>query len=115
LIVQETDVKAEELGERLKLAREQAGMTQGQLALAVDYDQRSISQWERGIRKIPAVDIPIFASVLNVPIAFFFEGQLEPSDIDDELLRVFHQLPTAESQQTVIQWVRDLKNLLQHD
>jgi transcriptional regulator with XRE-family HTH domain len=108
-------VRAEELGERLKLAREQSGMTQGQLALAVEYDQRSISQWERGIRKIPAVDIPKFSSVLNVPIAFFFEGQLDPSDIDDELLRTFHKLPTMESKQAVIQWIRDLNNLIQHD
>ncbi len=110
----ETNVRAEELGARLKQAREQASMTQGELALAVEYDQRSISQWERGIRKIPAVDIPKFASVLNVPIAFFFEGQLGSSDIDDELLRAFHQLPTSESRQAVIQWIRDLNTLLQN-
>jgi hypothetical protein len=52
--------------------------------------------------------------VLNVPIAFFFEGQLDQADVDDELLRAFHQLPTAESQQTVIQWVHGLHRLLQN-
>jgi len=106
-------VKVEELGARIRIARERAGMTQAELSLAVGHDQRSISQWERGIRKIPAVDIPKFAAVLNVPITFFYAGQIEPSDLDNELLREFHQLPSIASQQTVIQWIRDLHDLLQ--
>lgn len=106
-------MKAEELGGRLRVARERAGMTQTELSLAVGHDQRSISQRERGIRKIPAVDIPKFATVLNVPIMFFYVDQLEPADLDDELLRVFHQLPTLAAQQTFIQWIHDLLDLLQ--
>lgn len=62
----------EELGRRIKDAREQAKMSQRDLADAVDLrDAQSISNYERGITEVPTTRLRRIAEATKQPLAFF--------------------------------------------
>lgn len=93
-------------------------MSQEDLASAVGKDQRAISEYENGKRKVAAADLPIFARILSVPIVYFYEGDAEENPLDQVMLQEFHELPTDEAKQAIIQVVRvfsdTLKSHLEH-
>lgn len=101
-----TLVNQQELGLNIRRARDRIGMSQEALAEAVERDQKAVSEYETGKRKLPATELPKFAQVLGVPISYFFEGQFEMDDLAQLLLHEFHELPTAEDKQAAIQAVR---------
>ncbi len=100
-------------GWRIRQAREHKGMSQEDLAAAVSKDQGAISEYESGKRKLAATDLPLFATVLEVPLMYFFEPETDLHDSDAALLNYFHQLPTAEDQQAMIDVVRVVSTALQ--
>lgn len=102
----ETLMDQVELGKRIRQARERIGMSQEALAEGVARDQKAVSEYENGKRKLPATDIPLFARVLGVPVSYFFEGEFEINDLDQILLQIFHSLPTHEDKHTAIQAVQ---------
>ncbi|MCA0457137.1 MAG: helix-turn-helix domain-containing protein [Chloroflexi bacterium] len=101
-----------ELGKLIRRARERISMSQEGLAEAVERDQKAISEYESGKRKLPATDIPTFAVVLGVPVSYFFEGEFEVDELDQVLLQEFHTLPTIEDKQTALQAVRLISNTI---
>lgn len=101
-----------ELGQRIRQAREAIGLSQRDFSEAVSKDQTAISEYETGKRKVPAVELSLFAQVLQVPVAYFYEGELQPNDLDHLILREFHSLPSLAARQTVLQMVRALSALL---
>lgn len=90
------------LGLRIRQARELRGMSQEDLAAAVSKDQRAISEYENGKRKLAVTDLPAFATVLEVPVLYFFEDEVDAHDLDAALLNYFHELPTPETRQAAI-------------
>ena len=80
------------LGVRIRQARERLGMAQDDLAAAVMKDQRAISEYEHGSRKLSATDLPLFAQALHVPLLYFYEGELTADDLDMMVLSQFHRL-----------------------
>ena len=99
-------MNAIELGQRIRQARERIGMSQEELAVAVERDQKAVSEYENGKRKLPATEIPTYANALGIPISYFFEGVFEVDDLDQLILQEFRALPTTEDKQTAIQVVR---------
>lgn len=97
-----------ELGSRIRQARERLGKSQYDLAEAVNKDQRAISEYEAGKRKLPAIDLPLFARALQVPLLYFYEGEIELADLDHQFLTEFQQLPTADAKNAAIEIVRIL-------
>lgn len=60
-----------ELGQRIKAAREQAGLTQLAFALAMHYSPGSVSRWENG-RNTPDMETLMqIADVLGRPVSYF--------------------------------------------
>lgn len=100
----------EAFGQRLRQARERAGLSQEELARLVGKDQTAISEYERGKRKITITDLPPLANILNVSIDYFFEGELTADDYDRALLREFHQL-SNQAKLDVIEIVRLIRNI----
>ncbi len=98
------------LGSRIRQAREQLGMSQDELAIEVSKDQRAISEYELGKRKLSAADLPIFAQILKVPLLYFYEGEISLQDLDRAMLDEFQQLPSSEAKQTAIEIVRVFSN-----
>ena len=94
------------LGVRIRQARERLGLSQDELAAAVHKDQRAISEYENGKRKLSVTDLPDFAEVLEVSVLYFYEGAATRSDLDEALLLEFQHLPTTEMKQAIIETVR---------
>lgn len=70
------DVK---VGERIRLLREQKGLSQTQLAIRVGYEGRTaISKVEKGERKIQVELIPKFAEVLGTTPEYLMGWKEEP-------------------------------------
>jgi transcriptional regulator with XRE-family HTH domain len=95
-----------ELGQRIRHARERINMSQEELATAVERDQKAVSEYENGKRKLLATELPTFARVLGIPVSYFFEGEYQVDDLDQLLLQEFHTLHTPEDKHTAIQAVR---------
>ena len=99
---------AKVLGSHIRLARERSGLSQEELAVAVARDQRTISEYENGKRKISAADLPEFAKALDVSVLFFYEGEATRYDLDEALLTEFQHVPTQEMKRAIIEVVRVL-------
>jgi len=95
-----------ELGQRIRHARERVDMSQEDLAVAVERDQKAVSEYENGKRKLPATELPTFARVLGVPVSYFFDGEFQIDDLDQLLLQEFHMLQSYEDRNAAIQAVR---------
>ena len=90
------------LGLRIRQARERLGMSQEDLAATISRDQKAISEYENGRRKLAVTDLAMIASALQVPINYFFEEDAALQDLDAALLNYFHQLPSPEDRQALI-------------
>jgi transcriptional regulator with XRE-family HTH domain len=60
-------------GQRLKTARKQKGMTQGELAKRLGVAQNTISRYELGNKSITLSTLYEIAQTLEIPISYFFE------------------------------------------
>lgn len=65
---------------RLKLAREQAGLSQGQVAKLLDYHRPTISEIEAGRRKVTAEELTTFAKIYGVTPGWLLN---ESESLDD--------------------------------
>ena len=79
-------------GARVRQARERRGLSQDELAELIHKDQRAISEYENGKRRLAAVDLPLLARVLDVSLLYFFEDDVNVHDLDRTLLEQFHEL-----------------------
>lgn len=82
------------LGRRLKEARQQKGLSQEKLGVLAGIDEMSASarmnQYERGKHTPDWLTVSRLASVLEVPVAYFYA-----EDDEAALLREFHKLDDA--------------------
>lgn len=67
-------------GTRLRMRRLMMNMTQTELADAVGISFQQVQKYETGFNRISASRLQQFASVLRVPVTFFFDGA--PTDED---------------------------------
>ncbi|MBA3867568.1 MAG: helix-turn-helix transcriptional regulator [Anaerolineae bacterium] len=95
-----------DLGRRIKDRRESIRMTQETLADRTRRDQRSISEYEAGKRRLSAIDLPVFAKALEVSVLYFFESDISDHDFDAALLEQFSRLPTNQAKETAIEMLR---------
>ena len=64
---------AKKLGKKIKLARIEKDLTQGQLATAIDSMQKSISRYETGMTLPSLETLEKIARVLEKPFAYFLD------------------------------------------
>ena len=84
------------IGLRVKAARQQKGLTQAQLAEAIDKAFETISNIERGKTAPNFSTLYDIANVLGLPMREFFE--LEDAEVSDARQRLLIQLNTMISQ-----------------
>lgn len=101
-----------EFGRRIRRAREEKGYSQEVFASMVGKDQTAISEYETGKRRMFVTDLPLFAEKLEVPLAYFFEGQITLDDLDRALINEFHQLPEY-SRNHIVKILRTLVELFE--
>ena len=62
------------VGSRLRMRRMMLGMSQEKLGNALDLTFQQVQKYEKGINRIGASRLQHISHILQVPVAFFFEG-----------------------------------------
>ena len=111
----------QEIGRRIQRAREQAGLSQGELAARIGCTQSALSNYELGKRRIYLSTLEEIAQVLRKPLRYFVELHSEGSAqsqallLEDQQLREIllqaSELP-AEDKQRVLEYIRWRKSIL---
>lgn len=73
------------LSQRLKVAREHSGLSQGQVAKMLQLHRPTISEIEAGRRKVSAEELSEFARIYEVNIGWLTNTDEETNDIDDRV------------------------------
>ena len=76
------------ISERIKIAREQAGLSQGQVAKLLDYHRPTISEIEAGRRKVTAEEISKFAKIFKVSVTWLSAAEADASDADSQKAKI---------------------------
>jgi transcriptional regulator with XRE-family HTH domain len=82
------DNKSNAIAARLKIAREQAGLSQGQVAKLLRLHRPSISEAEAGRRRVTAEELAEFARVYGVSITWLVNGDSELTEADEAQVQV---------------------------
>jgi transcriptional regulator with XRE-family HTH domain len=100
----------EALGQRIRQAREEAKLSQAQLAERAYLKQSSVSKIETGVRAVSAEDLLYLSYALDKPIAYFFPkeftyeaGPDEMAALEEELLLQARRLGKRDLQQLIAQ------------
>lgn len=109
-----TDSKAkEEIAKRLRWARKQAGLSQGQVARLLGVHRPTISQIESGDRSLKADEIQKFAEMYDVKDSWIVSGDAKiDKDEDAKLTLAARELKKLrkEDLDTILQLVRILRS-----
>ena len=77
------------VGSRVRMRRKMLGMSQEQLAEALGITYQQVQKCEQGANRIGASRLQQISHILQVPVAFFFEGApnaLAPQDFSGRAL-----------------------------
>lgn len=80
------NARRENIGERLRLARQMAGLSQGQVARMIGLHRPSVSETEAGRRRVPAEELSEYASIYGVNTGWLTGA--EPESLDPQDARV---------------------------
>jgi transcriptional regulator with XRE-family HTH domain len=101
---------AREIAARLRNARDQAGLTQGQVAAALNISQPSVSALEAGTRPIRIDELVAIARLISIDPSDFLRGLSESDEAIGVTLRAeAASLPFAELRGAVTSFVDDLQ------
>jgi transcriptional regulator with XRE-family HTH domain len=82
------ETKPPAIGERLRWARAQAGLTQAQVARLMDYHRPTVSQIEAGQRVVRPDEIARFASLYGVQETWIIHGDTGTSAKQDARIEI---------------------------
>jgi transcriptional regulator with XRE-family HTH domain len=68
----------EHIGRRMRERRRELKMSQQVLAKEIGVAFQQVQKYENGKNRISAVRLFVLSHVLNVPVAYFFEGLKKP-------------------------------------
>lgn len=113
-------MKYKEIGYRITIAREEAGLNQKELAEILGISQASLSNYENGKRRVYLPQLETIAKVLNKPLEYFsrpIDLEVKPPRVTEydevgELLHLISELrdlPT-EDRKSVLDYTRWLKS-----
>ncbi len=108
-----------EIGKRIQKAREEAGLSQEELASALGITQSALSNYELGKRRLYLANLEQLANVLERPLSYFMEeapedeaavARNESGDAtSSEIIRLLPELPPEEREHLLdyMKWRRD--------
>lgn len=101
-ISSEEQVFMTELGNRISALRKEAGLTQVQLARALNVSQQAVQSWEAGRRRIQISILPAVAKLLSVSLEGLLGEEAEnvprkrgPASRLEQQIQVISQLPKS--------------------
>ena len=104
------------MGELIRKAREDAGLSQEELAKKTYRRRTAVYEMEKGKVEVNAWTIVYLADALNKPITYFYpKGDLDNdpkeedlSDLEKELINNFRNIPYEGQKKLAIQLIKDL-------
>lgn len=81
-----------EVAQRLRLAREQAGLSQGQVARMIEVHRPTVSEIEAGRRRVKAEELVLFARIYEVSVDWLTGAASDSEDIDDRVTLAAREL-----------------------
>lgn len=75
----------EKIGKKLQEAREEAQMSQGELAKKIGCSQASLSNYELGKRRLYLADLQRISEILGKPIIYFIEDTEGEIPVQEDL------------------------------
>lgn len=70
---------------RLRMAREQAGLSQGQVAKMLKLHRPTISEIEAGRRRVAAEELAEFSRIYEVSVAWLTGSEADQDGVDDRV------------------------------
>lgn len=95
----------EEIGRKLQKAREEAGLSQGELAKRLGCTQASLSNYELGKRRLYLADLQRIGQLLGKLVTYF----LEDSEDNQSHNSNYEQLLKEPLVKDIVEALRDLK------
>lgn len=107
-----------DIGKKIQKAREEAGLSQEELASRLGYTQAALSNYELGKRRLYLANIEQIARELNKPLSYFLEESPVPANANQgepldetisEIIKLLTQLPPEEREYLLeyVKWRRD--------
>ena len=94
--------------ERLRIAREQAGLSQGQVAKLLEYHRPTISEIEAGRRKVSSEEVSKFADLYDVTVSWLLDTSEEHSPVVQLAARELSKL-REEDLEKILRLLKSLK------
>jgi len=102
-------LSSKEIGEKVRLLRKHAGMTQEKLAELVGVSFQQIQKYENGSTKLNTDKLQKVANALKVPASAFFEEDTYErpplSDREKKLIKAFRGLEDEDIQEGLVKLV----------
>jgi transcriptional regulator with XRE-family HTH domain len=106
-----------DIGKKIQRAREEAGLSQEELASRLGYTQAALSNYELGKRRLYLANIEQIARELNKPLSYFLEESASPANAEQrepqdettsEIIKLLSELPPEEKEYLLeyIKWRR---------
>jgi len=115
-----------EVGQRIRIQRLAAGLSQSELAERIGVTFQQVQKYEKGMNRVGAGRLTKIARVLNVPIGSFFDGREEIQQVELEgfesplaamaqpyayrLLRAYAAISDPDLRETIVQFVERTAN-----
>jgi transcriptional regulator with XRE-family HTH domain len=80
------------VAQRLRLAREQAGLSQGQVARMIGMHRPTVSEIEAGRRRVSAEELAALARMYEVSINWLAGSEPENKELDDRVTLAAREL-----------------------
>ncbi len=77
------ELSRQAIATRLRLAREMAGLTQGQVAKSLGWHRPTVSEIEAGRRKVPAEELSMLAGLYGVNVPWIVGEEKESDTTSD--------------------------------
>jgi transcriptional regulator with XRE-family HTH domain len=73
------------LGKRIRLRRVELGISQSELGEKLGVTFQQVQKYEKGMNRVGAARLQQVATALDVPVAFFFDGDGKSREVDSLL------------------------------
>ena len=115
-----------EVGQRIRIQRLAAGLSQSELADRIGVTFQQVQKYEKGMNRVGAGRLTKIARVLSVPIGSFFDGREEIEQVELQgfesplaamaqpyayrLLRAYAAISDPDLRQTIVEFVERTAN-----
>lgn len=102
----------QELANRLRTARELAGLSQGQAAKHLKLHRPTISEIEAGRRNVRADELRAFANLYGVEVSWLTNGVIEEEKLNKDILAAARELSSMSEAdlETLITTIKMIKS-----